>query len=174
MEIVEDRVLDAGLDDVAGQRLFPHAFGNPHPLHAGLQPRLEPLGVATDLPDPIARRNHRQDRFVIRAAHDLNAAGRHQASESIDVVRMMIVQPLQQRAAGMQRQAQIAIRLKDVQKRQITVLVCLLEYAVEIADRLVIMEHQAETNWVCHGCCDAGEERYETVASARDIMAPAH
>ena len=78
VEIVQDRVLDARVHQIAGQRLFPHAFRHPHALHGGVQTRFEPLRVSLDLADAIARWNHRQNRLVIGAADDLDAPGGHQ------------------------------------------------------------------------------------------------
>ena len=50
----------------------------------------------------------------------------------------------------MQGDSQCVVPLKDVEKWQITVLVGLLENAVEIADRLMIVKHEHKAKWVSH------------------------
>ena len=74
MEVVEHRVLNARFDEIAGERLFPNAFGHPHAANVGAQAIVQPLAVATDLSDSIARGNHRENRFVERAADDFDSA----------------------------------------------------------------------------------------------------
>ena len=88
MEVVEQRVAHAGVGQVAGERLLPHPLGHPHAVDRRAEAVGEPLGVARDLPDAIARRNHRQDRFVERAADDLHPPGRHERGQAIEIFRM--------------------------------------------------------------------------------------
>ena len=49
-------------------------------------------------------------------------------------------QPFHQRAAGVQRDRQVRVLLEDIEKRAVAVLVRLLEDAVEIADRLMVVQ----------------------------------
>ena len=59
---------------------------------------------------------------------------------------MVLVEPLHQRTAGVQRNSQIGIRFKDFQKGQVARTIGLLEDAFEVADRLVVMQYKAQTD----------------------------
>ena len=76
----------------------------------------------------------------------------------------MLVEPLHQRAAGVQRDLQRVKRLEDLQERQVAVLVRLLENVVKVADRLVVVQGQAESDWIGH-CCE--RSRRGTVRNKR-------
>ena len=60
-------------------------------------------------------------------------------------------QPFHQRAAGVQRDRQIRVVFEDVEKRAVAVLVRGFEHAVEIADRLVVMQHDDQSKIRTHG-----------------------
>ena len=72
VEVVEHRVADPRLDQIAGERLFPNALGDPHAADFCAEPSFEPFGIGGDLSDAIARRDHRQDRFKIGPADDFD------------------------------------------------------------------------------------------------------
>ena len=74
MEIVEDGVFDAGVDQIAGERLLPHPLGHPNAADGGAEAILQKTGVAADLSDAVPRRNHREDRLEICPAENLDAA----------------------------------------------------------------------------------------------------
>ena len=135
-----------GGDQVAGEALFPDALGNPHPADLGAEPVFQPFGEGANLADPIARRNHRQDRLVKRPADDLDPPRGDMAGQPIEIFRMMRVEPFHQRAAGVQRDPHVRILLEHIEKRPIAVLIGLLENAVEIADRLMIVQGEDEAN----------------------------
>ncbi len=59
-------------------------------------------------------------------------------------------EPLHQRAARVQRDGQLAVLLEHVQKRTVAVLVGLLKHAVEVSDRLMIMEHEDKSERRTH------------------------
>ncbi len=64
---------------------------------------------------------------------------------------MVGLQPLHQRTAGMERDLDLAEFFKDIEKRQIAVLICGLENVVEISDRLVVVQNQTQLNfWIAH------------------------
>ena len=150
MEVVEQRVLDPRGGQVAGHALLPNPFGHPHAANACLQPIFQPTAIADDLTDPIARRNHRHDRLVKRAADDFDSARGDQARQPIQILGMVDVEPLHQRPAGVQGHLQARIALEDVQKRPVAVLIGLLENVVEIADRLMVVQDKQEPNAVRH------------------------
>ncbi len=99
MEIVENRVLDAGIDQIAGEVLFPNAFGNPHPTNGRSQAVLQPAGVTADLSHPVARGDQRQYRLVKRTPQDFHPPLIDQTYQTLDVLRLMGVKPFHQRAA---------------------------------------------------------------------------
>ena len=63
----------------------------------------------------------------------------------------MLVKPLHQRSAGVQRDTKVAKGLKNIQKRTIAVFVSLLKDVIEVADRLMIVQGQAESERGRHG-----------------------
>ena len=103
-----------------------------------------------DLPDPVARRDHRQDRLVERAADDFDSPGRHMPGQPVEIFGMMGVEPFQQRPAGVQGDPQVRKLLEQIEKQAITVLIRLLEHAVEVADGLVIVQSEDEANRLRH------------------------
>ena len=78
------------------------------------------------------------------AADNLKLTSRDPPPKPIDVLGVIGVEPFHQRAARMQGDPQPFKSLEDVQKRQVTVEIRLLEHAVEIADRLVVVQDQDE------------------------------
>ena len=67
---------------------------------------------------------------------------------------MVGLHPLDQWTTGMQGNVQIGERFKDVQKWKVAVLVGLFEYAVKIANGLVVVQDEAESDgWLvlAHG-----------------------
>ena len=54
---------------------------------------------------------------------------------------------MHQRATGVKRNIQFFKRLEDVKKRQVAVLVSSLENVVEVSDRLMVMQYQAELDF---------------------------
>ena len=146
VEVVEHGVLDPRADDVGRERLLPDPLRHPHAADLGADAALQPVGVAGDLTDAIARRDHRHDRFEERPADNFNPPGGDQRAEAVDVLGMAGVEPLHQRAARMETNLQSFIPLEDVEERQIAVLVRLLEDSVEVADWLMVVqdEHKAQ------------------------------
>ena len=121
VKVVENGVLDAGVGQIACQRLFPHPFGNPHAADRGPQAVLQPAGIAADLTDAVARGNHGQDRLEKRPADDLDLPAIDQFGQAVDIFRMIGVQPLHQRAAYVQRHLQRLVTAKDLQEWHVAV-----------------------------------------------------
>jgi hypothetical protein len=57
------------------------------------------------------------------------------------MVRMLLDEPFQERARGVQNKGDFGVVLEHAQERGVTRAKSLLEHAVEIAYGLVIMEH---------------------------------
>ena len=96
--------------------------GTHMPRTARRQPVLEPAGVAADLADAVAARNHRQDRLEIRPADNFDSAGCNEARQAVEVVGVMSVEPFHQRAAGVQGHLQ---RSDSARTRRATASSCL-------------------------------------------------
>ena len=88
--------------------------------------------------------------FVERAADDLDPPGRRQHRQPVDVFRMPRDEPLHQRAAGVQRDRQVRVLFEHVEERLVAVLVRLFEDAVEVADWLMVVEYEDESQRVGH------------------------
>ena len=144
VRVVEDRPFDAGGGDVAGHAWVPDPLGHPHAVHLRPEPALEPLRRHADLTNTVPRRQHRQHWLVERAPHDLDLPLGHEAGDAVEVVGMVAVEPLSQRAACVERQPDPGMAFEEFQKRQVAVPVCLLDDAVEVADGLVVVENEDE------------------------------
>ena len=157
VEVVQHGVLDAGVDQIAGERLLPDPLGHPKAADRGPQAVLQPAGVAANLADAVPRGNHRQDRLEIRPAEDLDPPLLDQLGQPVHVFGMMRGQPFHQRAAGVQRHLQRLVAAEDFQERAVAVVERLLEDVVEIADGLVVVQGQNEADAIGHGrlavCC---------------------
>ena len=99
-----------------------------------------------DLPHPVAVGNHGQDRLVESAAQDLDPARLDQAANLGDVLGVLLDQPFQERSGGVQGERDLRIVFQHVQKRAIAVAIGLLEDAVEIAHRLVVVQGEDQAN----------------------------
>ena len=99
MKVVEQRVLNFGFCQIPRQALFPNPFRNPHPPNLASESIFEPSGETRDLADSISRGDHRQYRLIERAANDFYSAGCNQSRQSIEVFRMSLGQPFDQRTA---------------------------------------------------------------------------
>src|SRR5207302_10699029 len=95
------------------------------------------------------RGDHRQDRLVERTADHFDASSGDEAPQSINVLRVPLIDPFHERPAGVQRDRKIVL-LKNVQKGLICVLISLLEHAIEVANRLMVVQDEAKTNRI-HG-----------------------
>ncbi len=156
MEIVEDRVFDAGVDQIAGERLLPNPLGNPDAADGGAQAILQESGIAADLSDAIPRGNHRQDRLEICPAENLDPSLLDELGQPVDVLGLVRGQPFHQRAADVQRHLQRGIAAEDVEEVAVTVVEGALEYFVKVADGLMVVQGEDETYAVGHDRWVAG------------------
>ena len=106
--------------------------------------------VGADLPDAVAARNARQDRLVERPAEDLDLPALDELAEPVDVLGVMLDEPFQQAAGGVQRDRELRVVAEDVQERAVAVLVRRFEDPVEIADRLVVVQGENQSNRRIH------------------------
>ena len=135
VKIVQNGIFDAGVGQVAGQGLLPDPLGHPHAADRRAQPVLQPAAIGANLPDAVAGRDHRQNRFVERPAQDLDPTFAGQLRQPVHVFAVLGVEPLHQRTAGVQGDSQRGIAAEDFEEGQVAVLIGLLENVVEIANR---------------------------------------
>ena len=152
VEIVEDGVFDAGVDQVAGERLLPNPLGNPKAADRGAQAILQKPGVAADLADAIPRGNHRQNRLVICPAENLDPPLLDELGQPVDVLGLVRAEPLHQRAADVQRHLQRGIAAENVEEVAIAIVERPLKNVVEVADRLMVVQGEDKTDAVGHDC----------------------
>ena len=167
MRIVENDVFRAGGGHVGCQALFPNPFRYPHAANLCAQAVFQIIAIAANLPDPIARGNHRQNRLEEGAADDFHSPRRHQRRQAIQIFRMMRIEPFDQRAAGVQRDLELRVAFEQIEKRPVAVLIGLLENTIEVADRLMIVQNEQKSNRMRH-CSLAGQWAEPIVCRARD------
>ena len=109
VEVVEDGVLDPRLGQGRGQVLLPDPLGDPDAPRGLAEGLAEVGGVVADLPDPVAPRDHRQDRLVEAPAEDLDPPGLGQRPDAGDVLGVPLDEPLQQRPRGVQDERDLGI-----------------------------------------------------------------
>ncbi len=146
MKIVENRVFDAGVGQVAAERLLPHAFGDPHSTDCGAKAVLQPAGIAADLSDPVSPGDHRQNGLEKRPPDDLDLPAIDQLGQAVDICGLIAGEPLHQRPAYVQRHLQRFITAENLQKRIVAVFKGLLKNTVEVADGLMVVQRQDETD----------------------------
>src|SRR6266849_908548 len=104
----------------------------------------EVVRQAAELFLPIFRRNSNQNRLVEAAAHEFHLAAFDQLPQQVEEFRVPAFDPLQKRSRIVQAQVEGGVAQEQIYKRQVGARVRLLQYFVEIADRLVCMDEQNE------------------------------
>ena len=150
VEIVEYGVFNAGVYYVASERLFPDTFGNPHSSGFDTQSILEPIVVGANLANPVVRRDHGQNGLEEGPRDDLDPSFGGQCSKTVNVLRLVAVEPFHQRTAGVQGDPERLESLENVEKRPVAVVECLLEDVVEVSNGLVIVQCQYESYVIWH------------------------
>ena len=70
--------------------------------------------------------------------------------QPVEIVAMVEVEPLGQRSTGVECHANPRVTLKEVEKRQVTLLVGFREDRVKVAHRLVVVQNKNETHVGSH------------------------
>jgi hypothetical protein len=96
---------------------------------------------------PIGRREHRKNGFVIAASQKLDPPGFHKSPESIDEIPVVVQKPVQKNPGEMLCDLEAGMGFKGLQEREISLPVGLLEDMVEVPDRLMVVESEAEKEW---------------------------
>jgi len=150
VEIVQDGVFHAGIHQVARKRLFPDAFGHPHAAHRHTETLLQAPAKSADLALAVAGGNHGQNRLVVGPADDLHPAPACQLAHPVQILGVICFEPLEQRPAQVQGDAQRLEPRKHFEKGTVAVFVGLAKDVVEVADRLVIMQGEDQSDGLWH------------------------
>ena len=150
MKIVEDGPFDTGRGEVGGHPGVPDPLGHPHAGDLCSQAVFQPVGVAADLANSVAGRQHGQHRLVKGTTDNFDLLRCRQFRQSVEILRMVRLQPLCQRAAGMHGQPDAGVPTEEIEHRPVAVLIGLLKDTVEVSDRLVVVEDKAEADSIAH------------------------
>jgi hypothetical protein len=142
--IVHQHVLDAGVAQRARQGRFPHPLGQPHAArtHAELGP--QERAQALDLTPFVGIGQDGQDRLVEAAGEELDAPTADDLAEEIERRARVRAQPLEQAARAVDGQPHLGPGPEPLEERPVRSLGGLDENAVEVPDRLVVVNAEAE------------------------------
>ena len=125
-----------------GKLRLPHALGEPRAFGPFAKMLFDVIRKPQNLLALIGGRNRYQDRLVKSAADHLHLAAVHQFAQAFEIVRMMRLDPFQQRPGVVQAHARVGMALEHFNERQIASRERLFEYVIEIAGRLVRVNEQ--------------------------------
>ena len=112
---------------------------------------LDVSGKAVDLFSLILGRNDRKDWFVKAAANQFDLLAAHQTAEEIEVFRMMLLDPEQERAGVMQANSNAGMFFKELGEGKIALLIAAFKDVCKIANRLVSVNQEREVKFRGHG-----------------------
>ena len=98
---------------------------------------LDIIGEASDLLQPVLRRNRDQNGLVEPTAHHFHLLAFHQRCEPLKIFRMGALDPFKQRPGIVQPDANGRMPLEDFDEWQVGAGVGPLEYVVEISHWLM-------------------------------------
>jgi hypothetical protein len=148
--VVDEHVLDPGLGENPRQVRLPDALGEPHPAGPDAELRLEEGGQPLDLSELVVIGQHGEDRLVESAGQELDLAARRDGAEQIEGARRALPQPLQEAARAVHAHPHLRPRLQPLEERTVGALRRLDEDVIEVADRLVVVDAEAEREPVSH------------------------
>ena len=163
--VVHQHVLDAGVVERAGQVGLPHALGQPHAARPHAELLDEELGQPLDLAALVTIRQDGQDRLVEAAGEELHAPAAHDLAEQVEGGPGVLAQPLQQAARAVHGQPHLGPGLQAREERVIGQLGRLAENPVEVPDRLVVVDAEAEVQGCVAHVYSRSRSRCATVAS---------
>ena len=88
---------------------FPDALGKPRTRRTLSEMLLDVARKARKLFDSVLFRDGNQDGLVETSAHQLHLAGRHQQAQPVEILRMILLNPEQQRARVVQGQTNLRV-----------------------------------------------------------------
>ena len=165
MLIVHQHVLHAGVSQRARQRGLPHPLGQPHAARAnaelGLQERAQPL----DLTPLVGVGQDGEDRLVESTGQQLDAAAGGELTEQVERRPGMRAQPLEQAARAVHGEPHFGAGAEPLEERPVGMLGGLGENAVEVPDRLVVVNAEAECQRAATHSYSRSRSRWTTPAA---------
>ena len=146
VRIIEHRELDPCCRDIGGEGLFPNPLRHPHATHRFAEQCFQIIRVKPHLPDSVSRWNARQDRLIKRTAKNLDLPAVTHFSQRVDVLRMRGHEPFQQAAGVVDRHLNVGILAQHFEERRVAVAIGLFKDTLEVADWLMIMKDERESN----------------------------
>jgi hypothetical protein len=113
-----------------------------------------------ELADAVCLADGREDRLVIRSADDLDLSSIHQDLEARDILGFVLDQPVEQRPACVQSRLHARVPFERREKRVVRLLIQLVEHESVVADRLVLVEDEAEVDVCGHALIAGAGARY--------------
>ena len=159
VRVVEDRPGVAARGERGGQVRLPDPLGQPRAGRPRPEHLLDLVGHPAELPDAVALRQRHEDRLRVAAAHDLDLAAIGEDPQPRDERRALRAQPVEQRPAVVERDADGRVALERVDHRQVRLLEDLRDDPAEVADRLVVVEGEREGDPGGHGRAGLGLSR---------------
>jgi len=142
--VVQDRVAVPGLRQRPWEARLPDSLGQPEP--AGPAAEISRHGVAQQLQldELVAVRDDRQDRLEVAAAQHLDLTSLDEAADSLDELRVVFPQVVQQEAAVVEGGLDARVPLQRFEHGQVGLFEIALQHPPEVADRLVVVEREGE------------------------------
>ena len=163
--IVDEDVLDARLVERARQVRLPHALGQPHAARPHTELGLEELAQALDLPALVGVGQDRQDGLVEATGEELDPAAGDDLPEQVEGRAGLGPQPVQEAARAVHRHSDLRPGLQAREERMVGPLGRLAEDAVEVSDRLMVVNAEAEGQGCVAHVYSRSMSRCTTVAS---------
>ena len=148
--VVEHGVLDPCFGNIPGERLFPDSFRNPHAANLGFEQFFEVLFVKLNLTNPIPTWNRGENRFVVGSPEQLDLTPSDKFAHPLDVLGMVLTQPIQQAAREMQDHGEVGEVLQDIEEGDVAILKSSFKNAVKVPDGLVIVQRQNQSYCATH------------------------
>ena len=146
MTVVEHHVAHTGVGQVSRQIRLPHPLREPQPRRLDPEAALNRLAHPRHLLDPIGGDERGEHRLVESGQQKLDVTVRRQASDQVEVARVMRFQPFEQRARDVQREREKPSLHEPLHQRPVNVAQMIGEHMVEVPHRLmqVHAEHEAD------------------------------
>ena len=148
--VVEHGVFDPRFGNIAGERLFPDSFRNPHSANLGFEQFFEVLFVKLNLANPIPTGNRGQNRFVVGSPEQLDLTPSDKFPHPLNVLGMVMTQPIQQASREMQDHGEVGKVLQHIEEGDVTLLKSGFKNAVKVPDGLVIVQRQNQSYCATH------------------------
>jgi len=167
--LVEGRVGHAGLGEQRRQVRLPDPFGQPGPERTPPEHPGHPVGERPDLPDRVAAGDADEDRLVVPAGEELDLPPLHQIGEVADDIRSVPLEPVEERPGEVEGRLYFGVPIERGHERRIGALGHVGEHVGEVPCRLVLVEHQSQTQTIRRHLRGSLPRRSSTVRSPYEI-----